>query len=458
MADALIKVSEPSVADKNVDTESLVGAGGATVQRERVEIAGAALAAIAAVKNATGATGDYALVVRTLFDNLINTALVASACIAGQFDDASTTAATEDNVAPVRITAQRAFHTNLRSAAGTELLGQKAMAGSIPVVLASDETALPVTDNAGSLTVDAPVGTPVFVKLSDGAASLVGQKAMAASIPVVLASDESALPVTDNSGSLTVDAPVGTPVFVKLSDGAASLVGQKAMAASIPVVLASDETALPITDNSGSLTVDAPVGTPVFVKLSDGAASLVGQKAMAASIPVVLASDESALPITDNSGSLTVDAPVGTPVFTRLSDGAATLIGQKAMAASLPVVLASDQASVPVTADVRRGVTLLFAKVDVSSSGDNSIVAAAGGSLKIKVVSYVLVADAAVNVKWRSATTDLMGAAAFAANSGVSASGSPGSWLLETAANVALNLNLSGAIGVRGHICYFTEV
>jgi hypothetical protein len=45
-------------------------------------------------------------------------------------------------------------------------------------------------------------------------------------------------PVSDNSGSLTVDAPVGTPVFVRLSDGAAAI------------------TALPVTDNSGSLTVD----------------------------------------------------------------------------------------------------------------------------------------------------------------------------------------------------------
>jgi hypothetical protein len=54
-------------------------------------------------------------------------------------------------------------------------------------------------------------------------------------------------------------------------------------------------------------------------------------------------------PVSDNAGSLTVDAPVGTPVFTRLSDGAAALVGQKAMASSLPVVVASDQGNVPVS-------------------------------------------------------------------------------------------------------------
>lgn len=33
----------------------------------------------------------------------------------------------------------------------------------------------------------------------------------------------SAFPVTDNSGSITVDAPVGTPVFVRLSDGSSAI-------------------------------------------------------------------------------------------------------------------------------------------------------------------------------------------------------------------------------------------
>lgn len=39
----------------------------------------------------------------------------------GQLDDTSTTAATEDNVAVIRITPQRAEHVNLRNQAGTEL-------------------------------------------------------------------------------------------------------------------------------------------------------------------------------------------------------------------------------------------------------------------------------------------------------------------------------------------------
>lgn len=47
-------------------------------------------------------------------------------------------------------------------------LGQKTGANSFPVVLPSDQGAIPVTDNSGSLTVDAPTGTPVNVQIGDG--------------------------------------------------------------------------------------------------------------------------------------------------------------------------------------------------------------------------------------------------------------------------------------------------
>src|SRR5262245_27629823 len=70
MADALIKVSEPAVADKNVDTESLVGAGGATVQRERVQICGASLTAVSSVLSSAPAGTEFGLVTRPIVSTL----------------------------------------------------------------------------------------------------------------------------------------------------------------------------------------------------------------------------------------------------------------------------------------------------------------------------------------------------------------------------------------------------
>jgi hypothetical protein len=105
-----------------------------------------------------------------------------------------------------------------------------------------------------------------------------------------------------------------------------------------------------------------------------------------------------------------------------------------------------------------QGESILFKVISVASSGSNTLVAAVPEK-KIKVLSYTLVCDGAVTVKWQSASTDLSGAMSFSANGGISTPvGSPSSgWLLETAINEALNLNLGGAVGVRGHLTYFLE-
>lgn len=70
--------------------------------------------------------------------------------------------------------------------------------------------------------------------------------------------------VGDNSGSLTVDAPVGTPVFVRLSDGSSAI-------ATLPVSLASLPALAAGTNNIGDvdvLTLPAtPAGTNAIGKL-----------------------------------------------------------------------------------------------------------------------------------------------------------------------------------------------
>jgi hypothetical protein len=101
--------------------------------------------------------------------------------------------------------------------------------------------------------------------------------------------------------------------------------------------------------------------------------------------------------------------------------------------------------------------SLLFASVSAASSGDNTIVAA-DTTRKIKVVSYVLVAAGTVNTTWKSgAGTSLSGALPLVSNTGAAMVGTGDSWLLETAVNQALVLNLSGAIQVSGHISYYLK-
>lgn len=107
---------------------------------------------------------------------------------------------------------------------------------------------LPVSDNAGSLTVDGTV-----------AATQSGAWILSANSGVDIGDvtiNNASLNVTDNASSLTVDAPVGTPVFVRLSDGAAAIA------------------ALPVTDNAGSLTVDGTVAVSSLPALVAGAANI----------------------------------------------------------------------------------------------------------------------------------------------------------------------------------------
>lgn len=84
--------------------------------------------------------------------SLQNGALVKGTPIMGQLDDASTTAATEDNVAAVRITAQRAAHINFRNNAGTEI-------GTASAPVRVDPTGTTTQPVSGTVTASVGDGT-----------------------------------------------------------------------------------------------------------------------------------------------------------------------------------------------------------------------------------------------------------------------------------------------------------
>lgn len=84
-----------------------------------------------------------------------------------------------------------------------------------------------------------------------------------------------------------------------------------------------------------SNTSAIPVSEDANITKWGGTATTLGQKAMAASVPVVIANDQAAIPISTAS---TLDVDLDSV------SGAAITLGQKVMTTSLPVVLASDGA------------------------------------------------------------------------------------------------------------------
>jgi hypothetical protein len=252
-----------------------------------------------------------------------------------------------------------------------------------------------VTDNAGSITVDAPVGTPAFVRLSDGAAAITTLPVSLASVPShpvtnagTFAVQVTSAPTTAVTGTFwQATQPVSGTVSANatLSAETTKVIGTVNVAASQTIATTNagtfavqaaqsgtwnigSITTLPTLANVttvgtvSAITAGPAIGSGFYVRNTDGTNTAAVKAASTAAIatdpalvvaispnntvPVSLASVPShavtlasttitgTVAVTDNAGSLTVDAPVATPVYVRLSDGAAAI-------STLPVSLAS---------------------------------------------------------------------------------------------------------------------
>jgi len=96
---------------------------------------------------------------------------------------------------------------------------------------------------ANTLTGVTTVGTVTSLTQMNGVAISMNTGVRDAGTQRVTIATNDVVPITDNSGSLTVDAPVATPVFVRLSDGAAAI-------STLPVSIATNTPTL----QSGSTT------------------------------------------------------------------------------------------------------------------------------------------------------------------------------------------------------------
>lgn len=95
-----------------------------------------------------------------------------------------------------------------------------------------------------------------------------------------------------------------------------------------------------------------------------------------------------------------------------------------------------------------------YAVVDHATSGNNPVVAAVAGK-RIRVLAFLLVSAGTVTARFESGAdgTALTGQMTLAVNTQVQAAFNPVGWF-ETAAGVALNLELSGNVSVDGMLVY----
>jgi hypothetical protein len=185
--------------------------------------------------------------------------------------------------------------------------------------------------------VASPTSTTILGRLktiSDSIVSLsakfnsLGQKTMANSAPVVLSSDQSAVPVTQ-SGTWSVDAIQSGTWNVGLSTGS-NVIGAVTQSGTWNINNISGTISLP----TGAATAANQTTANSSLSSIDTKVPSQGQATMSASLPVVLASNQTAIPVTQSAGPWTQN-------LTQVGGSSVTL-GQKTSANSIPVVLPSD--------------------------------------------------------------------------------------------------------------------
>lgn len=210
-----------------------------------------------------------------------------------------------------------------------------------------------------------------------------GQAAMAASMPVVVASNQSAIPVSGavtavvtavDGGIASIGAAADTGASTTLMGRLLSLIakfptslGQKTAANSLGVVLASDQPAIPVTGAGGGTQYadGTAAATPTGTQLNWNEAGTQRAASTAKPLPVQMAAAIAAganrigkITLRNAADSADID-PLAEATFTARHP----VVGQALMAASMPVVLPSNQAAIPVNSTV----------VAALPAGDNNI-------------------------------------------------------------------------------------
>jgi len=379
-------------------------------------------------------------------------------------------------------------------AAGTAEIGSVKWAGTAPpigagveatalrVTLATDSTGTITVDNAGTFATQATLqaGTAEFGKLAAGVAE-IGNVKNSGTFAVQAAIDElpAAAAITDNFANPT------TTNFMSMGmswDGAAWDRMKGDATDGLLVNLGSNND---ITVTSGTITAVTTITNDV--NIADGGNSItVDNGGTFATQAVCTNAGTFATQATLQAGTAEIGKlAAGSAVIGEVTIGAATgatgdlaktqdvAMGANDVGVAMLAVRDDEQAAMtPADGDYTTlrtdkfgnlKVTQLpdatsivkFGVIDAASSGDNTLQAAAGAGIKIRVLSVIMVSAGTVTARFESgaAGTALTGQMNLVANSGFTLPYNPAGWF-ETADNTLLNLELSGAISVDGCFTY----
>jgi uncharacterized lipoprotein NlpE involved in copper resistance len=241
--------------------------------------------------------------------------------------------------------ATRASEATLASVDGKlNSLGQKAMAGSVPVAIASDQSAVPVSGTFFQATQPVSVASLPLPSGASTEATLALIKAKTDNLDVAL-----------STRTKPADTQLVSAASLPLPSGAATeatLALIKAKTDNIDVALSTRTKPADIqqVDGSGVIqpisaaSLPLPAGAATAARQDTGNASLAN---IDADLDVALSTRASEATLSTRATEATL-ATRATEATLASVDGKLNSLGQKAMAASVPVVIASDQSAVAV--------------------------------------------------------------------------------------------------------------
>lgn len=292
----------------------------------------------------------------------------------------------------------------------------------------------------------------------------VGQQARAASKSVAFSTEDAALLDGIETSLTAIDGRVDG-LEALLATQAGYLDGIETLITSTNTKLDSVITSVQLLDNA----VNAQGALRIQPEKADGTdvdPLLPGTGVMAAAIAVTLATDDTlGITIRDAVRGLVDDAVFGVgssyvkPMGFLADEGSPDSVDEGDIGAARMTLDRYIKAVIHEESNELRiggaAVTVKFAAISASSSGDNTLLAAVT-SKKIRVLSYSLMAAGAVNARFQTAVAGayLTGLKYFAAaGAGIVAPYNPKGWF-ETVAGDLLNLELSGAVAVGGEFSY----
>lgn len=245
---------------------------------------------------------------------------------------------------------------------GSAVTQPVSLSGTIAVTQSGTWDEVGINDSGNSITVDAPVGTPAFVRLSDGAAAIT-------TLPVSLASVPSH--AVTNAGTFAVQSTNQANSGVDIGD--------------VTINNASGASAVNIQDGGNSITVD---GT--FWQATQPVSGTVTANAGTGTMAV----------------SMATNTPLGTVAHDSADSGAPIKIGGRARSSEITAV-ASDDRSDFITDLVGKQIILPYSNPENFVSGaittamtgttSTSLVAAPGAGLR-NYITTIIVSNAHATV------------------------------------------------------------